>query len=394
MRATLLALCCALLCSCEGGMGAPAAPPAPTGDGGGPAVKPGQCAADADCGGSMVCDPVTKACVPADRCGAYRVRADAVQPNLLLVVDRSCSMKSLVGTQSKWQAAVASLDKLLTTHQGRIRFGITLFPDREGSSCSQGAIPVPVGPGTEAAIKSLLQGALTWGDPYYPNGPCVTNIDTAVLQAAADPALVDAGRPSYLLLLTDGKQALCSAGGGDPGTTKTIKDLQQKKVSTFVVGFGSGVDPFQLDIFAEAGGKPAAGQSRFYRADDQAGLDQALTSIAAQAVSCTLKLGQVPTMLDKIYVYLDSQEVQQDPSHTAGWDYDASTNLLTFHGATCTALEQGKVSSVDVIYGCKSAAPDGGAPAPCAPGVTACSGATDCPTGQGCVAGCCLEVVD
>ena len=224
--------------------------------------------------------------MPADQCGSEEVGIDLVAPNLLIVLDRSCSMRNKVGTQSKWEIAVAAVKKLGSSYQGLIRFGMTLFPDTTGDNCTQSKIPVPIAVGAEAQIQSLLSAALKTTDPYYPDGPCVTNIDTAMQQAASEPALADTTRASYALLITDGNQAGCNVAGGDAGTTQIIKDLYtKKKVPTFVVGFGSAVDPAQLTIFADAGGKPAAGATHFYKAEDQASLDAALKVISKQAAS-------------------------------------------------------------------------------------------------------------
>lgn len=389
-----------LLCAaCEpGGIGStPVSGSTDGGTGTGTGTVGSGCTSDADCASPLKCELQSRRCVPPGRCGAFEVRAEAVPSNLLIVLDRSCSMRAFVALtgHSKWQVAVSALGKLLAKNKGKLRFGLTLFPDRSGSKCSQDAIPVPVGPGNEAKIQTLLTAALLKGDANFPSGPCVTNIDTAMQQAATDKALGDPSRNSFVLLLTDGKQALCSWGGGDAATTQTIKGLRQKKVSTFVVGFGSGVDPIQLDVFAAAGGKPQSGAgTKFYKAEDQATLDQALASIAAKALGCSFTLQQLPSNLERIYVFFDGKEVQQDTSHTGGWDLDAASGKVTFYGQACRELEANRVKDLDFVYGCKAAAkPDAGGPA-CQPGVTACGSTANCPTFFGCVAGCCVKIVE
>ncbi len=72
-------------------------------------------------------------------------------------------------------------------------------------------------------MQSLLTASLMNSDPYFPNGPCVTNIDTAMAQAQTDPALVDPTRDNFVLLLTDGKQSgSCGGNAADPITVQTI----------------------------------------------------------------------------------------------------------------------------------------------------------------------------
>lgn len=324
-------------------------------------IDPGTCAADGDCQGGMKCDPGTKGCVPGGGCFAQEVKAEAIPPNLLIVLDRSCSMTKLVGGVAKWTIAVGAIDKLLASYNGKIRFGLTLFPDIEGGECGQGAIPIPVAPGKEAAIDELLTKSLDTKDPYYPNGPCVTNIDTAMEQAATETALDDPERDSFVLLATDGKQAGCSNAGGDKGTTQIITDLFQKRgVPTFVIGFGSEVDPAQLNVFAEAGGVPTADPvNKFYLAEDQASLEAAMQTIASKTLSCVMKLDEPPPDANKIFVFFDNtKEIPQDATHKEGWDFDAAANQVTFYGQACTDLKEGKVTDVDVVFNCKQATPD------------------------------------
>lgn len=324
-------------------------------------------------------------------CGSEAIALEVVAPNLLIVLDRSCSMKIKAGAKSKWAIAVAALNTLLAKHAKQIRFGLTLFPDTTGASCKQDAIPVPPEAATGPTIQALLTAALSPSDPNHPNGPCVTNIDTGMQQAAAAPALDDPGRPGFALLISDGGQALCAEAGGDAGTTETISELRKRGVSTFVVGFGSAVDGKQLNLFADAGGKPSGDPSvRYFKAEDEAGLDAALATIARQAVGCVLHLKKVPASLDQLHVFFDKQPVARDPAHLDGWDYDAAKNLLSFYGKACGELERGAVSGVDVVYGCKKPPPASG----CVGGAARCAAKEECGPAETCFAGCCLRVIE
>jgi hypothetical protein len=245
----------------------------------GECLDEGHCTEDGDC-------PIGAECTDEGLCGGCE------PPNMLIDLDRSCSMKSMVGDDSKWDIAVGAINALTTDYADTIRFGLTLFPDTENPNCQQAEIAIPVGPGNEPAIQTLLTASLVNSDPNFPNGPCVTNIDTAMEQAGTEPTFNDVDRPSYVLLITDGKQAGCNAAGGDSGTTQIITDLYQTRgIATFVVGFGSGVDPAQLNVFAVAGGMPANDATctpdpcEFYKAEDAASLDAVLDAIAS-AVSC------------------------------------------------------------------------------------------------------------
>jgi hypothetical protein len=329
----------------------------------GTCIAKGSCAVAADCAKGEACDPGSKTCKPGGGCGGQKLEATPVAPNLLIVLDRSCSMTSLVGGVSKWKIAVDALVGLTTTYAQKVRFGMTLFPDLTAPDCKQGAIPIPVAPGADQAIQTLLEASLKKADPYFPDGPCVTNIDTAVQQAATEPALGDASRESFLLLLTDGKQAGCSAGGGDKGTVATLSALHdQQKVGTFVVGFGAGADPTSLNAFATAGGEPKQDPNdpthQYYQAEDAAALSSALDTIIKSTFGCKLALADKPPNTSEIYVFFDQKDsVPRDATHASGWDYDPAQNEITFYGATCDELKKGAVTDVQVVYGCNQPIP-------------------------------------
>lgn len=314
-------------------------------------IEKGTCAADGDCMAGMKCDATNK-CIPASECGSQKAGATVVPPNMLITLDRSCSMRSNVGGVPKWQIAVNAINTMLTKYTAKIRFGLILFPDTVGANCTQGTIPFDCAPGNETKISTLLTSALKTADPNYPDGPCVTNIDTAIQQAQGAASLKDTSRGNYVLLVSDGAQAGCSAAGGDPGTEKMIGDLLKVGVRTAVIGFGAGVDGAQLDKFAVAGGMPATGATKYYKAEDAASLDKALATIAGAALGCTYKLDNVPPDPAKIFVFFDgTKEVTKDA--TNGWTYDPATNTVTFFGTSCDALKSETVKSVDIVFGCK-----------------------------------------
>ena len=318
-------------------------------------LDPGQCSGDPDCTEpGFTCDEAQGICVPGGDCGGAEITVQPVAPNLLVVLDRSCSMQDLVQSTPKWQIAVTAVNKLTTDYVDQIRFGLTLFPDIVTPDCQQGAIPIPVAPGNEASIQTLLTASLAHNDQYYPDGPCVTNIDSAMQQGSTEPAFADTDRDSYALLITDGKQSGCSLAGGDAGTTQLITNLLANQgVPTFVVGFGGQVDPAQLNIFAQAGGMPTGDpQTKYYQAEDQPSLDAALEAIASATISCTLQLESVPEDPGQLYVFFnkDPAGVPNDPNN--GWSYDPDTNQITFNGTACQSLKDGTVTDVDVVYGC------------------------------------------
>ncbi|MBM4360357.1 MAG: VWA domain-containing protein [Deltaproteobacteria bacterium] len=350
-----------------GGLSVGCTPPCLTGQFCSGAVKcipEGTCAHEDDCGDGLECDLAKATCVPGGGCGSQEVTIEPIAPNLLVVLDRSCSMKQGVGGgKSRWQVAVGALTAMMTTFNGKVRFGITLFPDKVNLDCGQDAIPFPPAPGNEAAIAALLTNSLNLNDPLYPSGPCVTNIDTGMQQAQGEPALKDPDRQSYVMLITDGAQSAdCKLAGADPGTTTIIGDLLKAGVKTFVVGFGGqGIDKAAMNGFANAGGTPINnGDIDYYDSADAAALDKALADIASATLGCSFKLGKTVSSADELYVFFDNDPngIPRDPTHMNGWDFDPATNSVTFYGKTCEDLKGGVIKDVDLVFGCNAPSPN------------------------------------
>src|SRR5690606_16872002 len=109
-----------------------------------------------------------------------------------------------------------------------------------------------------------------------------------------------------------------------------------------------------LNNAAVAGGKPKAGSTKFYEANDAQSLQQALNDIAGGVIvpSCSYALASAPPVPDDVTVTLDGMVVPRSPSHTDGWDYYPDPMTITFFGSYCTQIMQGAMSSVSFVYGC------------------------------------------
>lgn len=320
-----------------------------------------RCATDQDCGEGAVCLAETKTC----SCGAERVAAEIVPAKVLVVLDRSGSMKSTVkgSGKTKWEIAVAALTDFVKKNETTMRLGLELFPI--GNSCDQ-KIAVPISDVSNPQVASLLTASLDKKNEWNPvkSTQPITNIYLAMNAASAEPSLQEAGRRSYVILLTDGNEGGCSPEGKKANdlTTSIIQGLHAKDVDTFVLGFSSGVDAKQMNVWAEAGGQPQTGAAnKFYDTVDQASLDAALQSIASSARSCSLKLASPPPGGDVglVYVFMgkDEKPLPRDPTHANAWDYEAATQTVTLYGASCDALKRGTVADVNVVFGCPGAPP-------------------------------------
>lgn len=335
----------------------------------GTCAPPMTCGSNSECPPGTLCDVATGTCQPGGACGGEELKGDPQPPNLLLVVDRSCSMKQLIGIDAKWDLAVDAMRQLVAAQAGKIRFGLSFFPDDKPEKkdvvkgCEQKGGPImPIADGNEGAIDQLLHDSLNPGHPLNPEaGPCSTPIDAAVHQAATVGGLKDPDRRNFMVLVSDGKQFKCDEHGGDAGTLSTIQLMHDADIATFVVAFGGGsIDAAMLASFAQAGGVPNTDPNAtapYYVAEDGVALQNVFACIAQKAVGCTFPLSSVPPDPGQLYVFFDDQtSVPNDP--VDGWDYDAASNTITFHGGACAALETCAVTDVDITFGCNEPVPN------------------------------------
>lgn len=321
------------------------------------------CTTHSDCGVGAFCDgdvcahsapggpcDDTDNCLPGETCsngvcgcGSEIYGAENVPPNVLVVLDRSSSMNEQITGGTKWDVARAAINQLLTSYGSQVRFGLKLYPGIDlagdpGPSCGPGLVFVDPADGTATAISDTLMMANTsFGTPT------AEALDALV----GYQPLLDTTRNNYVLLITDG-QSNCA----DP--VPIVGDLlaQSPSVKTFVVGFGSGVDPTELNDMAQAGGTAQPMMPYYFQADDAAALGAAFATIVGSVLSCNYALSEIPPDPSQLYVWIDGQLVPADPAN--GWVYDPVTNQINFVGTTCDALQNGTATELIVSYGCPS----------------------------------------
>jgi von Willebrand factor type A domain len=315
------------------------------------------CTTHDECGRAAYCDAGTCAtnstggpcesdlsCRPGESCtGGFcgcegeQFAAEAVPPNVLIMLDKSGSMDDAVGGRSKWDIALDAIESLLAEYGDKVRFGLMLYPT--GDQCGAGTVEIDVNDGTAAQILGAL-------DASGPNGstPIGASLDAALEYAP----LEDTTRANYVLLLTDGEE-MCD---GDGESAAAALRAKTPEVKTFVVGFGGGVDEGVLNAMAVAGGTELAGSTKYYQADDAASLAGAFADIGGTVLSCSYELSGQPDSASDVYVYIDGEPVPLDATHAEGWDYDPATNQVTFYGPVCEDLRSGAATDLVIVHGC------------------------------------------
>ena len=303
-------------------------------------------------------------------CGGTDVPVEPAHPNMLVVFDRSCSMRrqhaspKTFGTHAgdpstRWHMARQALDKVTAAHQNRVRFGLMVFP-RPAQGCGDApALNVKPGLVARAAINKALDSASVnpftlCPAPGASSGgaqPQVTPTAEAITAAGKVQALQDTKRESMILLMTDG-YATCGASAGSLGAQ--VAGLSSKKIKTVVVGFGDAETATalsMLDAMATAGGAPQTGaKTKFWLASSPATLQAALNAIVSDAISCTFSLKKTPPDPKRLFAFLDGKLTPSTGAH--GWSYDSAANAVTFKGDTCKRLRAGQVKNVSLVFGC------------------------------------------
>ncbi|MBX7100178.1 MAG: VWA domain-containing protein [Myxococcaceae bacterium] len=269
-------------------------------------------------------------------CGGELFQATRVPANFLIVLDQSGSMEEkLASGTSKWATATDALRTVTKQNESTIRFGLSMFPGPD--KCSQGSNFVAVGDQTSAQIASAM------GPKAVGSG---TPIGKALALAATRMDLKDPARANFVLLVTDGMEN-CQ---GDP--VGEVKKLFGAGVKTYVVGFGSDVDPSRLSQMATEGGTARLNTTKYYQADDQASLMTAFQQIAQGAVGCDYALAKAPPDLNKIFVAVNGGLVPRDAAKKNGWDYNPQNQRLTLFGAACDLVQKSANPKVQIVYGC------------------------------------------
>jgi hypothetical protein len=184
-------------------------------------------------------------------------------PNIMFVLDRSGSMdetpNGMIGQHpTKWELLQQAVKNVVTKYGDQVPFGMEMFTSNafDDTQCyADTMIDVEPAHGTAPEIIMKVMAS-------KPDGG--TNTGEAIKRAYVDPAMNDASRGQYIILITDGDPN-CNSGDAF-NAMYTIGEIanaaaRMPSVHTFVVGFdgSGGVNPDNLNAMAKAGLEPIAG---------------------------------------------------------------------------------------------------------------------------------------
>jgi hypothetical protein len=265
-----------------------------------------------------------------------------------------------------------------------INVGAAVFP-AVGQSCGSGYQVMPVVPGDPTPnVSGPTHKAFVQKTARIPDGGTPTSATLVTIKSN----LAGLKGRTIVLLLTDGApncnaDASCSPSecipvidnacksstccdpkqGGNAkecldrvATVDAIKAIRALGVDVYVIGI-SDLKAYQaaLDEMAVAGGVPnTSGPTKYVAVENLDKLGEVFAKIAADAVSCDIKLDKPPKEQDMTNVYFGCETVKLDAMN--GWTW-TGTDTVTLHGAACTQLKSGKVLKVKVISGCPTQKP-------------------------------------
>ena len=204
---------------------------------------------------------------------------------VMVVLDKSSSMVTgFIGTETKWDIAVAGLGEVLTAYQTKAQFGLMTFPASPGQ-CTPGEVDVQPATDNKASVLAALSTPPPTGGYYTP-------MSQTLEVAAARPDLSSTGGDRHVVLISDGWQ-YCVPYLSETRFegTAAVESLNTAGVTTWVVGFGGEVDSLALNRMAVAAGTakancnvaqtdPAAADNCYFQVDNAVELVAALSQIA------------------------------------------------------------------------------------------------------------------
>lgn len=284
---------------------------------------------------------LTVACIEGD------FTLEHATPEVMLVLDRSGSMSTSLGSASRWSTLVNALEVALPPINDSMELGLSVFPaaSTSGQECGVDEVPVlwPATGQVSTLLSKIRSTTLVGGTP------------TALAVDAAASALTSE-KPRAMVLATDGLpncntalnpgSCACPSGTACAVSSRCIDDARtlerlsahaEEGIPTWIIGIGTDVMSTNLlDAMAIAGGRPSTGAHRYAAATSPAELQAAFVAIREELSACVFTAPSVPDSTGTLQLTLDGVIVPQDASGTSGWTWSAQARgELVLRGAWC-----------------------------------------------------------
>lgn len=294
-------------------------------------------------------------------CEAKLVNSGRIEPDILIVLDRSGSMR--MNGVNRWDPSVSGITSIVSMLEDRVRFGLMMFPGTGGgrgdNNCTPGSLNVGVGdPGAADSIIDTLSDTDPGG--RTPTSQTLAAVRQVIGDSSADGPI----SPKYVLLVTDGAPNCINngtgslPGGGQPEAVEAsiteLKALTQAKVKTYVLGYNTQSDPqlkAALDRMAAEGG---TGDTSHRAIEDEASLVAQFRAITDTAITCDFVLENAVNNPNNVKVLFDGTQIFLNKAD--GFKMGADKKTITLQGSTCTKIKE-PGHSISISVECTSQVP-------------------------------------
>ncbi|HEY0708570.1 MAG TPA: vWA domain-containing protein [Polyangia bacterium] len=289
-------------------------------------------------------------------CNFGEFLAQRVQPEILLVFDRSSAMrKPATGSmQTRWVEMTDGLAEVLTRRQAAASWGLKLFPSTQECIVNDG-VDVAVGSATFNDVINKIRGS----QPAM--GMEGSPVHQALLTALVGFPPVT--KPRFFVLASDG---LPGCPVGEPGEAKAyeaVRAAAMQGVRTFVIGVANAGtrQHMVLNELASSGREALPGPTRYFPAQNKTQMVQALENITDQLGSCLFSVTPAPPSPNFVAMNIGDERIPRDLNQVEGWNYGADmkagTKTIRVYGNACNKLRAQPATPVQMIYGCPNIPP-------------------------------------
>lgn len=340
----------------------------------------GQCGTAGDCISNGRCVPVFAdgGVITSDGsvCGELEVATDRVIPNIMIIVDRSGSMRQDFegdcpftgngcpnsGTpnpdfgEARWDSvedALVGTNGLVRRLDSIARFGLTLYwkPGEDPPSMSDGEMCAST---DGAAITQTLDNADSIAASFSTNAPSGYTPTAEAVEAVTDALIATPPPegPTVYLLATDGLPNGCDQNGENVDRNNSVDAVARAfglGIETFVLGVN--FNDNHLQDLANAGQGVGSGAT-LWTADSVSELQSALEQIVLRNIPCTVSLTDGIIDISKACqgkVRLNDEVLTCDDSERGWRAVDGSTIELT--GSACQDWRGGD-AELEALFPC------------------------------------------
>jgi len=297
-------------------------------------------------------------------CDAITATPTRLPPDILILLDRSGSMKNDIndqgcgssgtldcGATSKWAQMTAAINQAVGSSDTTVRWGLKFFGNGGDNTCDVASGPAGTAVAPALSTSAAIASAIAATRPA--TGTPTANAETsaaAYLQSLPEP------NPKFILLATDGKPT-CAGGSiladDSAAAIASVASVAASGLKTFVVGIattGMGAADTTLNQMADMGGEPQTGATHYYPVASTAELVAAIQTIQViAALTCTYDLGGQPPDTNGVKVVVDGTQLDPGPDT---WTFKNDNKTIVLTGATCTSVMSSTVKQVQIFLPC------------------------------------------